>query len=127
MMSGYIKELLLDYGLNRLSIEQRSDISAAINGLIEAGVFNRRDIEILHSYVAGYTATEIAEQQHTTTDKIETILIRIIRAIENASGYTDTALLHKARLRYSQVKITELSLFLFKHGQRFFNHDLTKG
>lgn len=123
-MAGWIKELLLDYGLNRLSIDQRSDISTAISGLIEAGVFKQRDITILHSYIAGYTATEIAEQLTTTTDIVEADLVRVFRAIESASGYTDTAFVRKARLRYSETRLPELSLFLMKHGTRFHTHEM---
>ncbi len=125
-MAGWIKELLLDYGLNRLSIDQRSDISTAINTLVEAGVLKPRDIMILHSYVAGYTATEIAEQLVTVTDEIDSILQRVFRAIETASGYTDTAFIRKARLRYSESRLVDLSSFLIKHGQRYHNHDVVK-
>lgn len=121
-MAGWIKELLLDYGLNRLSIDQRSDISTAISGLISAGVFKHREIMILHSYIAGYTATEIAVQYNTTTDTIEADLIRIFRAVESASGYTDVAFVRKAELRYIS-RVSELSLFLLKHGQRFHTHE----
>lgn len=122
-MAGWIKELLLDYGLNRLSIDQRSDISTAINGLISAGVFKSKDIEILHSYISGYTAKEIAEKLTTTTDIIEERLVRVLRAIEAASGYTDMSFIRKANRRHSDSKIADLSLFLLKHGQRFHTHD----
>lgn len=122
-MAGWIKELLLDYGLNRLSIDQRSDISTAINDLINAGVFKRQDIKILDLYIAGYTATEIAEQLITTTDMIEATLVRVFRAVESASGYTDSSFIRKASLRYTERKLSDLSLFLAKHGQRFHTHD----
>lgn len=122
-MAGWIKELLLDYGLNRLSIDQRSDISTAINALIRAEVLKPTDIEILHSYVAGYTATEIAQILQTTTDRIEADLVRIFRAIEFASGYTDTSFVRKTGLRYTDKRLSDLSLFLIKHGQRFHSHD----
>lgn len=123
-MAGWIKELLLDYGLNRLSIDQRSDISTAINGLISAGVLSSKDIQILNSYISGYNATEIAEQQTTTTDQIEQTLLRMFRAIEIASGYTDMTFIRRAGLRYSQKRLPELSLFLMQHGTKFFNHDI---
>ncbi len=123
-MAGWIKELMLDYGLNRLSIDQRSDISTAIDGLITAGVLKPRDIEILHSYIAGYTATEIAQNLLTTTDVIEADLIRVFRAIESASGYTDTSFVRKVRLRLnSESRLTDLSIFLIKHGQRYHAHE----
>ena len=118
-MAGWIKELLLDYGLNRLSIDQRSDISTAISSLISAGVFTIYDIESLDMYISGYNAIEIAAHFHTTTDVIETNLTRILRAIETASGYTDTTFVHRVSTRKN-----ELSLFLIKHGQRFHTHEL---
>lgn len=125
-MAGWIKELLLDYGLNRLSIDQRSDISTAISSLIAANVLKPRDIIILHDYIAGYTATEIAEQFVTFTDDIETTLQRVFRAIETASGYTDTAFMRKVRVRYAHTRLVDLSEFLIKHGQRYHNHEIAK-
>ncbi len=123
-MAGWIKELMLDYGLNRLSIDQRSDISTAIDGLIDAGVLKERDIEILHSYIAGYTATEIAQNLLTTTDIVEADLVRVFRAIETASGYTDTAFVRKIGLRPgSEARLLDLSIFLIKHGQRYHTHE----
>jgi hypothetical protein len=121
-MAGWMKELMLDYGLNRLSIDQRSDISTAISTLISAGVITNNDINVLHSYIAGYTAIEIAQQEQTTTDQVEAQLTRIFRAIEYASGYTDSSFIQRAKQQYN-ARMAELSAFLLKHGQRFYTHD----
>lgn len=122
-MAGLIKELLLDYGLNRLPIDIRSDISTTISSLVNAGVFKYYELTVLDRYISGYDVIEIAGQLNTTTDRIESDLIRIVKAIETASGYTDTNFVHKYRRRYTEAKLTTLSLFLIKHGQRFYSHE----
>lgn len=123
-MAGLIKEILLDYGLNRLSIDQRSDISSAINELITAGVIKPKELQVLDMYIAGYTAKEIAEHYITTTDKIEAILTRLCQAIEYASGYTDSGLVKRVKTK-DMYKLGELHSFLLKHGTKFFTHELS--
>lgn len=122
-MAGLVKELLLDYGLNRLSIDQRNDLSSAIQQLLSAGVLKATDIYMLNAYISGYTATEIATMFIVTTDVIEQRLTDICSAIEFASGYTDHSFLQKVRQKYTGIRLPDLRLFLKKHGTTFEGHD----
>lgn len=125
-MSGLIKELLLDYGMNRLSIDQRSDITTAIESLYTANVLSNDDLIILNEYISGYTAIEIAHRYRRVTGEIENQLIRIFQAIEYASGYTDTNFVRRIEKSYSRYKINRLNTFLMEHGKHFLIHDLSE-
>lgn len=127
-MAGLIKELLLDYGLNKLSIDQRSDISIAITKLFHSGVITQQDIDILNKYISGYTAQEIGQQYLLSSSEIEATLSRLVLAIETISGYTDQTLIQTAlRQKRSIFKVTALQRFLTKHGQHFNTHDIING
>jgi len=122
--NGWLKELMLDYGLNRLGVDQRSDISNAISSLYLAGVFSYFDLHVLNDYIAGYNAPEIAQIYNTTTDIIEQTLTRMLTAISTVSGYTDERFINTIANQYTSVRKARLIEFLSKHGQRFFIHDL---
>ena len=126
-MSGYIKELLLDYGLNRLHVDLRSDLSIAIQSAFYSGVFSGRDFAWFEYYLAGYTAKEIADlQTFTTTEQVETTLSRIFTAIGYYSGYSDDVLVNKVERdkQYRRSGIRELKDFLLQHGQSYMSHDV---
>ena len=120
-MAGYIKQLLLDLGMNRITIDQRNDIITAIASLQKQGVLSSRDLTCLNLYIEGYNATEIAALVQTTTDSIEILLSRIFTAVETASGYTDEQLINKQSL--SSIRIAELAGFLERYGKEFSNHE----
>jgi len=124
MSNGWLKELILDYGLNRLSIDQKSDLSNAISTLYTSGIFAYTDLRILNDYVSGYTAPEIALRHMTTTDVIENILNRMFTAISTVSGYTDERFIESFARQYPITRKQKLAEFLLKHGQRFFTHDI---
>src|SRR5690349_19840198 len=123
-MAGLIKELMLDYAMNRLSIDQRSDITTALQSLISAGVIPDNELKILNEYLSGYTAEEIAIEQYTTTEVIEKILGRLFIALETASGYTDEGFTERVKqMSYPKTKIKLFSSFLNIYGAQFINHE----
>lgn len=119
-MAGLIKEILLDYGLDRLAIDQKNDIVMAINGLIKSKVISKLDLYVLNLYLSGFTAEEIARQYYTTQDIIESTLYRLMQAIESASGYTDDSFIYKINKRRQSAAIA----FLSTHGKTFSKHDV---
>lgn len=129
MSAAWIKELLLDYGLNRLSIDQKNDIASAIDGLIKSRVLSYIDAWILHAYVAGYTAEEIASllytiQWHITTEQVENELQRMMLAVGTASGYTDDLIIERAKQTQFRTKIPRFITFLQQHSTTYMEHDL---
>lgn len=135
-MPGYIKELLLDYGLNRLHVDLRSDLSISIQSAFESGVFNALDFAWFEFYIEGYTAKEIADLQNLvpgftliTTEIVEVSLERVVTAIETLSGYNDDILIHKVERdrQYRRSGVRELKDFLSAHGQDYMSHDIDRG
>jgi hypothetical protein len=125
MSSAWIKQLLLDYGLNRLSIDQKSDIVSAIDGLIKARVLSYNDLQILNLYISGYTATEIANMHiQSSTARIEAILTRVVMAIGTGSGYTDDQLVQRAKQHQIRTKMPKFITFLQQHSTTFTEHDV---
>lgn len=127
-MAGLIKQLLLDYAINRLPFEQKTDIATAIHSLQQSKVLSNSDMLLLDDYLSGYTAKEIAEQRTDITENIEQNLMRIIHAIEHASGYTDKKFIRRIEQnkKYSKTKIEVLEFYLQKYGKRFISHEPTK-
>lgn len=127
-MAGLIKQLLLDYAINRLPFEQKTDIATAIHSLQQSRVLSDADLLLLDDYLSGYTVAEIAEQRIDITENIEKNLIRIIHAIEHASGYTDINFIRRIRQekKYSKTKIPALERYLHKYGQMFISHEPMK-
>lgn len=123
-MPGLLKELLLDYALHRLPIDQRNDLTTAIASLYRAGVIKRQDIIILDLYISGYTSKEIAVYIPNTD--IDATLSRMLKAIESASGYTDNGFIHKVAALYSKERINKLTLFLIDHGNNFNTHEVER-
>jgi len=125
-MSGYIKELMLDYALRRLNEETRYDLSMAIEQAFKSGVFTYQDLQILDMYLSGYTSIEIAAKLLYVTEQIKTTLSRIFMAIATYSGYDDAILIRKVERdkQYRRSGIRELQDFLSDHGQQFVTHDI---
>lgn len=115
---------MLDYAMNRLSIDQRSDITSALQSLINAGVIPNKELYILNRYVSGYTAEEIAIEQYTTTEQIETLLERLFTALEAASGYTDDSFTERVKqMHYPKTKLSLFRSFLSIYGSGFLTHE----
>lgn len=125
-MAGLVKELLLDYGLNRLSVDMKSDLTIAIQSALTSDVFNRSDAQMLDMYLSGYTSEEIGQRLNILTAKVNEYLWRIFTAIETISGYTDEAFIHKLELthKYRKGGIRDLSLFLETHSAVYGKHEL---
>lgn len=133
-MAGYIKELLLDYALNRLNVDLRSDLSIAIQSAFDSQVFSALDFAWFEYYLEGYTAKEIADLQNlvpflginTTTEQVEIALERVFIAVEEHSGYNDSILVNKVERdkQYRRSGVRELREFLLDHGQHFMTHDV---
>src|SRR5437868_5847929 len=123
-MAGLVKELLLDYALNRLNVDMRSDLTIAIQSALVS--FTHRDAEYLDKYLSGYNAVEIAAQYIETTAHIEAALERIFTAIEEHSGYTDQSFVHKLELtkKYRKGGIRDLNTFLALHGRSYTAHEM---
>lgn len=115
---------MLDYALNRLSVDMRSDLTIAIQDALLSGVFTPQDIKKLDLYLQGYTASEIAIIYTITTNEVEETLERIFTAIEELSGYDDDLLIRKveANKQYRRSGISELRAFLTVHGKHFMSH-----
>lgn len=128
-MPALIKELMLDYSLNRLSIDLRSDLTIAIQNVLLSGAFNAAEVGYLNLYLSGYTAHDIAMMVITIHEsEIEAILERLFTAIEQTSGYTDQSFVHKLELskKYRKPGISKLQDFLQSHGKSYSFHDLDR-
>lgn len=125
-MAGYVKELLLDLPLGKLSIEMQSDLELAVKAVFRTGLFSRIEKYMFYLYLAGYTAEEIAARYQQTTDTIETTLSRIFIAIETLSGYSDHAFIQRAKLKYKARtnKIRDLEALLIKHTKHYDTHSI---
>ena len=126
-MSGLIKELLLDYALNRLNVDLRSDLTVSIQNVFSSSVFTKVDVRILNLYLSGYTSKEIASMFIVrTVTEIEETLERIFTAIEAQSGYTDQIFLNKIELtkKYRKHGIDKLGIFLVEHSKHYGKHDI---
>jgi len=123
-MAGLIKELLLDYSLNRLNVDTKSDLAIAIQSALLN--FTRIDAEYLNLYLSGYTAIEIAAKYISTTAEVESTLERIFTAIETHSGYTDQSFIHRLEStnKYRKGGIRDLYTFLALHGQTYIEHEI---
>ncbi len=123
-MAGLIKEKLLDYALNRLPLDERSDLTIAIQNVLSS--LDIRHSLYLRLYLSGYTARDIGRMTNITTDQVEIVLERVMNAIEVESGYTDEVFIHKLELdpRYRKSGIRELKALLITHGKQFTEHAL---
>lgn len=124
-MAGLVKELLLDYALNRLNVDMRSDLTIAIQSALSS--FTQIDARMLNLYLSGYTSEEIARMFiRITTAEVEVILERIFTAIETYSGYTDQSFVHKLELtkKYRKGGIRDLNIFLELHGKTYIAHEM---
>ena len=127
-MAALIKELLLDYALNKVSLDLKSDLSVAIQSALLSDVFIAKDAIYLNLYLSGYTAKEIADIDIKTTEEVETVLERVFTAIEYHSGYTDESFIHKLEStnKYRRGNIRDLTTFLQQHSKTFLEHDIAK-
>jgi hypothetical protein len=103
VMSSILKERLLDYGMERLSIEEKVDIDMAIEQLLREGKIYKRDRSILLAYIYGYTAQEISDITKIGKD---TVVIK------------DTV---------PQSKLPRFEAFLNEHDLQYDTHTVRKG
>lgn len=120
-MSGLAKELLLDYAL--LSTEEKIDMELAIEALVKQNVFSITDVYVLDLYIEGYTEEEIARRLHMPVEHTHALLVRMLRAIEYASGYTDHAFVHSEHTQtLTNRQKDKLYQFLQAYGMIFSIH-----
>lgn len=119
-MSGLVKELLLDYSLNRLTTEQNCDFYLAITQGIKSKSFSFLDIKLLNAYLSGYTDEEIAVQFNLHTETVRAKLERTVKVIEELTQYTDAYFIAQNELPKSKLK--KLEQFLEEHGKHFHSH-----
>lgn len=125
MSAGLIKEILLDYGVNKLSVETAADIDLAVQHLYYGGVFSKHDLYILHSYISGFNAEEIGEMYRQSTNEVETRLGEIVEAIGEQLKVSDTQLINFARRnQYPLSKMESFKVFLQEHGRQYRQHEV---
>lgn len=127
-MAGLIKELLLDYSQNKLSVEQQSDITIAIQQCIASGLYTTVDVTLLDLFLQGYDAVEIAKKYELNQVKIEAALSKVFRILEQVSDYTDEAFIKRIESlhKYPESKVATMANFLNKHGNQFNTHELSE-
>lgn len=126
-MAGLIRELLLDYALNKVSIELKSDLNVAIDTTFLSDVFTYKDLTYFSLFLSGYTSEDIAKMAADNIDHVEATLERIFMAIETNSGYTDENFIRKMERtkKYRPYGINKLKDFLAEHSKHYTTHELT--
>jgi len=119
MMSALIKELLHDYSHNKLDIDTRISIISAIEQLHRSGTFTKQDILLLEYYLRGFSSEEIAVQFFLSTQTVETILSRLLIAIEYLSGHLDELMLRKWSTKYNPRQINYAKECMIKYSKEF--------
>ena len=115
-MSSLCKELLLDYGMRKLPIEEIIDIECALQKLPS---FIRH---ILFLYIAGYTADEIVVKVNTqyfsnlSRDSVQELLQSAVKSIAEELRIHDVQVINLAKKKnYPSAKIPKLQLLLKYH------------
>lgn len=119
MMSALIREKLHDYAKNKLDIDDRANISAAIEQLYRAGVFNKTEIMFLEYYLRGFLPEEIAIKYFVSTELVINTLNRLMIAIEYTTGDLDELFLRKISAKYNKRQIQQAREFMIKHSKEF--------
>lgn len=124
-MAALIKELYNDYSINRLSVEEKSDLAQAIEKAYKKYFINNVDIRILDMYLQGYSVTEICINMRISETYISDRLTSIFIILEMLSGYTDENFLYRMSMKYSPARINKLRDFLRMY-ERNHNAGITK-
>lgn len=124
-MSSLCKELLLDYGMRKLPIEEIIDIECALQKLPS---FIRH---ILILYIAGYTADEIVVRANTqyfsnlSRTSVQELLQSAVKSIAEDLRIHDAQVVNLAKKKnYPSAKIPKLQLLLKNHVQDYTTHQV---
>lgn len=132
MSAALMKELLLDYGMDKLSTEETADIDRAFKLVELGGAIHPHELAALKAYIYGYTAQEIAAGftrmtgTHVATNAVEHSLARTVQAIATVLYIEDEELVHKVNRnpKYAASRASLLKEFLEDHSQRFMQHSV---
>lgn len=124
-MSSLCKELLLDYGMRKLPIEEIIDIECALQKLPS---FIRH---ILILYIAGYTADEIVVKVNTqyfsnlSRVSVQELLQSAVKSIAEDLRIHDAQVIQLAKKKnYPSTKIPKLQLLLKNHVKDYTTHQV---
>ena len=121
-MSSLCKELLLDYGMRKLPIEEMIDIQCALQKL---PAFTKR---ILLLYIYGYTADEIVSKvniANLSSLAVQELLQSAVKSIAEDLRIHDAQVIQFAKKKnYSSAKIPKLQLLLKEHVQDYTTHQV---
>lgn len=127
VMSSILKEKLLDYGMDRLSLEEKVDIDMAIAQLLREGKIYKRDKNILLAYIYGYTAQEISDITKISKDTIVMILAGVIIALANILQIKDNEFIEQIKDTVPQSKLPRFEKLLDEHDLQYDTHTVEKG
>jgi hypothetical protein len=127
VMSSILKERLLDYGMERLSIEEKVDIDMAIEQLLREGKIYKRDRSILLAYIYGYTAQEISDITKIGKDTVVMILACVIIALADILQIKDNEFIEQIKDTVPQSKLPRFEAFLNEHDLQYDTHTVRKG
>lgn len=124
-MSSLCKELLLDYGMRKLPIEEIIDIECALQKLPS---FIRH---ILILYIVGYTADEIVVKVNTqyfsnlSRASVQELLQSAVKSIAEELRIHDAQVINLAKKKnYPSTKIPKLQILLKNHIQDYTTHQV---
>lgn len=124
-MSSLCKELLLDYGMRKLPIEEIIDIECALQKLPS---FIRH---ILILYIVGYTADEIVVKVNTqyfsnlSRVSVQELLQSAVKSIAEDLRIHDAQVIQLAKKKnYPSTKIPKLQLLLKNHVKDYTTHQV---
>lgn len=126
-MSGLTKEILLDYGMGRVSLEEKFDIDLAIKDITQRGDITRIEKKILMMYIYGYTANEIASEIVLPTELVELSLTHTIQLLSARLNIHDEDFIDRVKDTVRQSKIEEFRAFLEQHDKHYTTHNVKKG
>lgn len=84
-MSAYIRELCLDYAVNRVDMLEKFDIEIGINNLIMHGLIGAEHLAVVRAYLSGYDLSEIVPMYPNA----EELLITFFGALAYEIDYND--------------------------------------
>jgi hypothetical protein len=124
-MPALTKELLLDYAINKLTVEEKADIENTISALYYNGALTGLQIKMLYAYIYGYTGEEIAQLFHMSIVEVEVQLTAAVTQIGNMLQVHDESLVKFAkRNNYPPSKMEDFIVFLHVHGSVYKQHSV---
>ena len=110
-MSALMKEMLIDYVDNKVSLETRYDIDTA---LIQLPPFRKR---LLLLYACGFTVDELSQAADRTPEHINAMLTISIEDVATMLRVSDNQLIVRAKQTYPWSKMDDFARYLKHHAQ----------